>query len=57
MVMLFERNHDNKSHTFADPSEVPPKAPVFVHTKFEVNTQGLNTNDRKGFLSVGYPTQ
>ena len=46
--------------TIAAPSialtEVPPKPPVFEHSKPEVNTQGQNINDRRRLLSVGYPT-
>ena len=37
-----------KAALFSALSEVPPKPPVFEHTKSEVNTQGLNINDRRG---------
>jgi hypothetical protein len=35
---------------------VPPKPPIFEHTKSEVNTDGLNINDGERWLSVGHQT-
>ena len=59
--LWFERNSNNNNPSFYCPERHNeygrvPKPLVFEYTKSEVNTRGLNINDRKRLLSVGYPT-